>query len=53
MAKAKGSSGVNNKPKTTPAKKQTANKDLPASYYRGQDKRTKPQKDKNGDIIPG
>ena len=28
-------------------------KDFPASYYYGQDKKTKPQKDKNGGIIPG
>ncbi len=25
---------------------------LPPSYYRGQDKKYKPHKDKNGDIIP-
>lgn len=25
---------------------------LPPSYYRGQDKKNKPHKDKNGDIIP-
>ncbi|MCD7831626.1 MAG: hypothetical protein LUI01_05115 [Firmicutes bacterium] len=25
---------------------------LPQSYYRGQDKKHKPHKDKNGDIIP-
>ncbi len=41
------------KPKTAPAKKANQPKDLPASYYRGQDKKTKPQKDKKGDIIPG
>lgn len=41
----------NSKPKTT--KKQVTGKDLPASYYNGQDRKTKPQKDKNGDIIPG
>ena len=47
------SKGTGSKPKTAPAKKQVANKDLPASYYRGQDKKAKPKKDKNGDIIPG
>ena len=50
MAKtnAKGS-----KAKSAPVKKQPSVKDLPASYYSGQDKKTKPKKDKNGDIIPG
>ena len=32
--------------------KKAPNKDLPSSYYRGQNKQLKPQKDKNGDIIP-
>lgn len=51
MAKAK--SGTGSKPKAAPVKKQITSKDLPASFYSGQDKKTKPQKDKNGDIIPG
>ena len=51
MAKAKGS--TSSKPKAGTVKKQITGKDLPASYYSGQDKKTKPQKDKNGDIIPG
>lgn len=41
------------KEKHAPVKKQNPSKDLPASYYNGQDKKTKPKKDKNGDIIPG
>ena len=51
MAKAKG--GTGSKPKAATVKKQITSKGLPASYYNGQDKKTKPQKDKNGDIIPG
>lgn len=50
MAETKKSVG-NSKPKST--KKQITSKDLPASYYNGQDRKTTPQKDKNGDIIPG
>lgn len=42
-----------NKAKPAPVKKQAAVNELPASYYRGQNKKTKPKKDKNGDIIPG
>lgn len=53
MSKVKENSGIGNNPKTNSVKKQITKKNLPLSYYRGQDKRTKPQKDKNGDIIPG
>lgn len=34
-----------------PEKKKTTN--MPPSYYRGKDKKNKPQKDKDGFIIPG
>lgn len=53
MAEAKKSIGNGSKPKVATVKKQIISKDLPASYYNGQDKKTKPKKDKNGDIIPG
>ena len=33
-------------------KKKIASKKLPASYYEGQKKNAKPERDKNGDIIP-
>lgn len=53
MAKAKGGTGSGSRTKPATVKKLITSKDLPASYYNGQDKKTKPQKDKNGDIIPG
>lgn len=46
---------ANAKKTAKPATKKTAKKDtsLPASYYRGQKKGTKPQRDSSGFIIPG
>lgn len=50
MAKAKTGGS---KPKPATVKTPVTSRELPASYYAGQNKKTKPQKDKNGDIIPG
>lgn len=44
--------GSSNGSKTSTAKNQSTGK-LPDSFYRGQDKKTVPQKDKKGNVIPG
>lgn len=46
---------ANAKKTTKPAPKKAPKKDssLPASFYRGQKKGTKPQRDSGGFIIPG
>lgn len=46
---------ANAKKTTKSAQKKTPKKDtsLPASFYRGQKKGTKPQRDSGGFIIPG
>lgn len=46
----KGKTVTKAKPST--GKRQITDKGLPPSYYRGQDKKTKPAKDKDGYIIP-
>ena len=55
MANAKKTAKPATKKTAKPATKKTAKKDtsLPASYYRGQKKGTKPQRDSGGFIIPG
>lgn len=50
MAKGKSKSAATGAKNVTP---KTKTGGLPPSYYTGQSKKTKPQKDKNGDIIPG